>query len=151
MIRDGRLNYIVDSLSSCIQAQCPPNTDFLLKVREKLKKVIDRGCITSCDKFISLIHFFPVSKSYIEVNDKKEVNDSRMVYDTTSSRFNEVVWSPWFLIPTAISHLRSVKAGTFIGNCDIGDIFLNFMLNLVIRPYAGLILRIFLERKDKKI
>ena len=28
-------------------------------------------------------------------------------------------------------------AGTFISNCDLGEIFLNFMLELELRPYAG--------------
>lgn len=67
MIRDRIHNYIVGLLPSRIQAQRVPNDDFLLKVKKKLKKVIDRGYITSCDKVNSLTHSFHVPKSYIEV------------------------------------------------------------------------------------
>ena len=40
-------------------------------------------------------------------------------------------------MPTVVSHLRSVVAGTFMTDCDVGEMFLNFMLELDLRPYAG--------------
>ena len=40
-------------------------------------------------------------------------------------------------MPTATSLFRFVEAGTFMGDCDIGEMFLNFMLDPVIRPHAG--------------
>ena len=40
-------------------------------------------------------------------------------------------------MPTATSLFRFVEAGTFMGDCDIGEMFLNFMLDHVIRPHAG--------------
>ena len=46
MIRDGRPNYVICSLPLRIQAQQPPDAEFLVKVKEKLKKVIDREYIT---------------------------------------------------------------------------------------------------------
>lgn len=60
-----------------------------------------------------------------------------MVYDATRSGFNDVVWYPWFPIPTTASHLRSAKVGTFMGDCYIGEMFLNFMLDPTIRPNTG--------------
>ena len=36
-----------------------------------------------------------------------------------------------------VYHLWSVVAGTFISNYDLGEIFLNFMSELELRPYAG--------------
>ena len=94
-----------------------------MKIKEKLKKVIDRGYITPCDRVQSLTHFFSVPKTYLEVNGKKVVDDIRMVYDSTRSGLNEAVWTPWFPMPTATSLFRSVEAGTFMGDCDIGEIF----------------------------
>ena len=38
---------------------------------------------------------------------------------------------------TVVSHLRSVVAGTFLSDCDVGKVFFNVMLELQIRPYTG--------------
>ena len=57
MIRDGRPNYVIGPLSSYIQAQRSPNADFLVKLKEKLRKVIDRGYIIPCDTVESLTQF----------------------------------------------------------------------------------------------
>ena len=59
-----------------------------------------------------------------------------MVYDVTGSDLNETVWEFWFLIPTVVSHLRSVVAITYISDCDVGEIFINFMLESKLRPYV---------------
>ena len=58
---------------------------------------------------------------------KRVPDDIRMVYDTTRSGLNQAVWAPWFSIPKITSHLRSVVAGTFISDCDVGEVFLIFM------------------------
>ena len=39
-------------------------------------------------------------------------------------------------MPTIISHLRSVVAGTLMSDCDVGEIFLNFMLEPKLRTFA---------------
>lgn len=48
-----------------------------------------------------------------------------------------MLWSPWFRLPTIEQHLRSVEPGTFMGDLDIADMFLNFMLHPGLQPYAG--------------
>ena len=68
VIRDCRPKYVIGTLLSRIQAQRPPNAEFLVKVKEKVDKVIDRGYITPCDKVKSLTLFFPISKTYLEVD-----------------------------------------------------------------------------------
>ena len=83
MVRHCRPKYIICQFSSRIQAQSPHNAEFMAKVKGKLRKVIDRGYITSCDKVESLTHFFPLSKTYSKVDGKKEIDNIRMVYDTT--------------------------------------------------------------------
>ena len=40
-------------------------------------------------------------------------------------------------MPMDTSLFRSVEAGTYMGDCDIGEIFLNFVLDPAIRPHAG--------------
>ena len=76
----------------------------------------------------SLTSFFAVPKGE---------DDIRMVYDGTKSGLNDVLWAPWFPLPTIEMHLRSVGPGSFMGDIDIGDMFLNFMLHERIQPYAG--------------
>ena len=67
----------------------------------------------------------------------KVVEDVRMVYDATSSGLNDAVWAPWFSMPTVEMLLRAVEGGTYMANYDIGEMFLNFMLEPRLRPYAG--------------
>ena len=64
-------------------------------------------------------------------------DDIRIVYDATRSRLNKVVWAPWFPMPTVVSHYRPVVADIFMTDCDVGEMFLNFMLEPDLRPYAG--------------
>ena len=40
---------------------------------------------------------------------------------------------PNVLMPAAVSHLRSNVVGTYMCNCDVGEIFLNFMLEPKLR------------------
>ena len=61
----------------------------------------------------------------------------RMVYDATKSGLKAQLWAPWFLLSTIESHLRSVQPGSFMGNIDFSEQFLNFVLHEKIQPYAG--------------
>ena len=85
----------------------------------------------------SFTHFFPVPKTWKVEGSKRVTDNIRMVYDATRSGLNKAVWAPWFPMPTVVSHLRSAVAGTFMTDCDVGEMFLNFMLELDLRPYAG--------------
>ena len=67
----------------------------------------------------------------------KGSTDIRLVYNGTSCGLNEVLWAPWFALPGVRSHLRSVEAGTFLGDIDIGDQFHNFMMHSSVQPYVG--------------
>jgi hypothetical protein len=44
---------------------------------------------------------------------------------------------PRFVLPTLNTHLRSVEAGTFLADIDIGEMFLNFILHKSVRVHAG--------------
>ena len=67
----------------------------------------------------------------------KGKDDIRLVYDATKSGLNEACWAPWFSLQTCESHLRAVDPGTFMGDADLGEMFLNFPLDTRIRKYAG--------------
>ena len=76
----------------------------------------------------SLIRFFVVPKGD---------SDVRVVYDGTSSGFNHWVWAPSFGLPTIESMLRLVDHQTWLGDLDIGEMFLNFPLHELAQIYAG--------------
>jgi hypothetical protein len=107
--------------------QLPKDKDTFLKVQSKVNKVRERGYISK-GKVQSVTSFFLVPKGE---------SDIRMVYNGTSCRLNDAVFAPWFAMPTIDSHLRAVDVGTFMADCDIGEMFLNFMLDPDIRPFAG--------------
>ncbi len=67
----------------------------------------------------------------------KGEDDICLVYDGTKSGLNSILWAPWFPLPTIEMHLQSVVPGTFMGDLDIGEMFLNFMLHPRLQPYAG--------------
>ena len=71
----------------------------------------------------SLSSFFEVMKG--------SLHDIRtMVYNATSSGLNDAVWAPWFSLPTVESHVRVVDEGTYMADNDLGEIFLNFMVDV---------------------
>ena len=75
-----------------------------------------------------------------------------MVYDATKSDLNEAVWNPWFSMPNVDCYLRAVEEGTFMAGCDVGEMFLNIMLEPSLRPHAGVDLSsVFPEEKNGKL
>ena len=61
-----------------------------------------------------------------------------MVYDATKSGLNEAVCAPWFAMPTVDTLLQSTTVDSYITDCDVGEILLNFMLEPSVRPHAGI-------------
>lgn len=104
-------------------------SDVLVKKRimQKLLTVLDRDYMEP-GLVLALTSFFAVPKGK---------DDIRMVYDGTVSGLNAALWAPWFPLPTIESHLRVVNPGTFMGDVDLGEMFLNFPLDEEVRKYAG--------------
>ena len=128
--RDGAKTFVQSRLPNCNHRQDRPKEDRTLElVRHKISDVRRKGYITKGTRKVkSVTSFFDVPKGG---------DDIRMVYNATSSGLNDAVWAPWFTLPTVETHLRAVNPGTFMGDCDLGEMFLNFMLDEDIRPYAG--------------
>jgi hypothetical protein len=54
--------------------------------------------------------------------------DIRMVYNATSSGMTAHLWASWFALPTIYDLARALEVGTFMGDSDIGEMFLIFIL-----------------------
>jgi hypothetical protein len=85
-------------------------------------------------KVKSLTSFFAVHKGE---------GDVTIVYDGTKSGLNGQLWAPWFPLPSVNSHLCCTQPGSYMGDIDFSEQFLNFMLHERIRPYAGVDLTLF--------
>jgi hypothetical protein len=109
------------------------------RMKEKLSKVRDRRYVKPSSEIQSLISFFAVPKGE---------DDVRMVYDGTKSGLNECIWVPRFPLPTVATHLRAVEAGTHMGDMDVGDMFLNFILHASMQALCGVDLTSFFGDND---
>ena len=76
----------------------------------------------------SLTSFFAVPKGDDEI---------RMVYDGTKSGLNDAMFVPWFPLPTVEQLLRVVERDSFMGDIDVGEMFLNCVMRKSLRIYCG--------------
>jgi hypothetical protein len=103
------------------------------KVIEKLQKVRMRRYIAN-GYVVSLTSFFDVPKGD---------DDIRLVYDGSVGGLNDSLWVPRFSLSTLNGQLRAVEEGTYMGDLDVGECFLNFMLHPTLRPYTGVDFTLF--------
>jgi hypothetical protein len=76
----------------------------------------------------SLTSFFAVSKGE---------TDTIMVCDGTKSGLNDSMWALWFAMPTVEAHMCFVGTKGYLGDIDVGDMFLNFILHEYVRKVSG--------------
>jgi hypothetical protein len=88
---------------------------------------------------LSLTSFFAVAKG---------ATDIRMVYNGTSSGVNAHLWAPWFALPTICALLRALELNTYMADSDIGEIFLNFILEERCARLAGVDLIHYVEKDE---
>ena len=110
------------------------------RMREKVGKVRKRRYV-GAGLVRSLIYFFAVPKG---------IQDIRMVYDGTSSGFNERIWVPNFGLPTCDTLLRGTEPGTWMVDLDVADMFLNFMLDELAREFIGIDLTTLFDDEMKE-
>lgn len=83
----------------------------------------------------SLTSFFSIPKGD---------RDIHMVYDASKSGLNKCLWSPNFGLPMVDTLTRTINSSFWMGDLDIGEMFLNFPLHPDIPPLFGIDLRPYL-------
>ena len=97
------------------------------QMKIKLKKVIARGYLNT--GFVqSLTNYFSVPKG---------LEDIRLVYDGTKSKLNASVWAPNFFLLSIDSLLMYCTPNTYFADLDLGEMFLNYYMDMKIRPFSG--------------
>ncbi len=126
---DGMPMYVRGRLSTLHhrRAQSLPKPEKYSLVLEKLSQVRLRRYIGP-GLVKSLTDYFDVPKGD---------SDIRMVYNGTSCGLNDELWAPSFWLPTATSAVRLLSFYSYCVDLDLGEMFLNFPLDPLIRPYAG--------------
>jgi hypothetical protein len=74
----------------------------------------------------SLTSYFWVPKGDAEV---------RLVYDASRSRLNKCSWALNFAMSTVNTLVRGIHNYSWMGDLDIGEMFLNFPLHLDLAPF----------------
>jgi hypothetical protein len=104
----------------------------------KLKKIFARRYFLY-GMILSLTSFFAVAKGATGI---------RMVYNGTSSGMNANLWAPWFDLPTICSLLRALELNTYMTDSDIGEMFLNLILEERCARLAGVDLTRYVEKGE---
>ena len=60
-----------------------------------------------------------------------------MVYNAIKCSLNDALWAPNFFLPIVDSILHNSLSATWFGDIDLGEMFLNYALDLDLREYAG--------------
>jgi hypothetical protein len=141
-IRDGIPVYFVTAPPIYLKPQRDEKDPPVKRqVTAKLAKARER-CYIGPGQVVSLTSFFGVPKGE---------DDIRMVYDGSVSGLNDAIWVPGFTLPTVLTHLRAVEAGTFMADVDVGEMFLNFMLHSSIRLFAGVDISHFFSEDSQDV
>jgi hypothetical protein len=111
------------------------------KVIKKISKVRKRQYILP-GYVCSLTDFFSIPKGD---------SDICIVYNSTSSGLNDVLWVPSFPLPTVNSLLYAVHPNTWMADMDIGEMFLNFVLHALLWELAGVDVTHYQDEKEAKV
>ena len=129
--RDGARVYIKNRqlLPKCFDIQRWPSCPVMAaQLEKKIKKVKENRGYMEEGWVESLTSFFAVPKGE---------DDIRVVYDATKSGLNKALWAPNFPLPTIDGVLNQSDSKTWFGDIDLGEMFLNYPLDISIRSYAG--------------
>ena len=132
-LRDGTPLWVFENkLKNCTKKsqRMPKDPNIVALMVEKISKVLARGYVSSLlhGSIESLTHYFAVPKGE---------NDIRMVYDLTASGFNDALWAPRFWMPTMLNVVDCATDASWYGDVDVGEMFLNFPLDINMRKFCG--------------
>ncbi len=130
-IRDGLEIYLLGPKPTYQVPQPKVRTEEDLELlRKKILKVRERGYIGRLPwgEPLSLLPYFYIPKG---------TDDIRVVYNGTVCGLNEIIWVPTFALPTVAMHLRSICVGSYMGDVDAGEQFLNYILHDELRKLCG--------------
>lgn len=145
--RDGTKVFIKGKLPRYRVPQRIPRTPAQAQqLKDKLWRVRERGYITP-GPVVSLTNVFAVPKV---VDEAGAVLDVRPVYDATKSGLNEAVWAPSFWLPSTDTLFRMMDFDTWLGDIDLGEMFLNFPLDPRLQPYAGVDITQFCSEEERR-
>jgi len=77
-----------------------------------------------------------------------------MVYDASKSNLNKSLWAPTFGLPTVNALVRGIDESCWMGDLDIGEMFLNFCLHPTLQPFCGVDIKPYFReevRTDKTL
>ena len=127
-MRDGTPLFIKGALPRYRKPQRVPRDPKVADmVASKLFATTSKGYIAE-GHIISLSSYFHVPKGD---------DDIRMVYDLTACGLNEALWAPSFWMPNVKNVLDCATHASWFGDVDAAEMFLNYMLDLRLRSYAG--------------
>lgn len=124
--RDGMEIFVRGELPGFFRKPRPMEFAKLRLIASKIGTVRRRTYIRA-GPIRSLIDFFDVPKG----------DDIRMVYNGTSSGLNDALWAPSFFLPSAESAGRLLTYNSYCVDMDLGEMLLNFPMDVKLRPYAG--------------
>jgi hypothetical protein len=139
VVRDGHPAWFTAPVVPWRRKQRAPAPDRFAMIKDKLDTIRRKAYVTP-GKVASLMSFFEVPKGD---------DDVRMVYDGSASGLNEVLWAPWFPLPTVDCLLRAVEPGFYMADNDVAEMFHNFVLHEELQQYCGLDFTLYFSEELK--
>ena len=120
-----------------------PKVDNFDKILSKLIKALKRNYPTMAhpNSVYNLIDYFAVPKA----------QDVRLVLNGSSCGLNKSVWAPNFWLLTSISMTRVLGYNYKVVGIDLGEMFLNFLLDPKLSYYSGMDLTPFKAEISKEL
>jgi len=136
--RDGYPPYVQSPLPAYNHPQpYEKDANIRSKVSVKLSTVRKRRYISK-RMVKSLTSYFSIPKGE---------HDVRIVYDPLKLNLNKSLWAPNFGLPTVDALVRGIDESCWMGDLDIGEMFLNFSLHPVLQPYCGVDVKPYFQKE----
>lgn len=114
------------------------NHDLAMKIGKKLIQVRDHRYVEK-GHVKSLTTYFSVPKGEDVIH---------IVYNTSKSGLNCCLWVPSFYLPSVDALVQVTDFNSWMGGLDLGEMFLNFPLDVALRPHCEIDLKPFIDEAD---